>query len=108
MGLTLMKSHCTIALMQCARDCSDLIEQLTKNGGSIFLITKARECREACLECVDAFESAQVALRGLLIESVAHACRSFIKISEGSKEPQRQKSIESCKRCLEECEQLLA
>lgn len=106
MSLTLMKSDYIMALMRCARDCSEYIGMKGENAS--LSISKAQECRTACLDCVEAFESAQVAIRGLLIQSAAHACRSFLKLCEGCSEPISQKCRESCKRCIEESEYLMA
>src|SRR5690606_25957282 len=108
MTLTLMKCNLTMALLWCVRDCSDWIERSSSDEDSANISSKAMECITTCLECLEAFESSKTAVRGLLTKAVSHACGSFLMECEFCENPSIRKCMDSCRRCIEECDNLLA
>jgi hypothetical protein len=111
MTLTLMKCNLTMALLWCVRDCSDWIEMNSTQEEpdvSPIVSLKAMECIATCLECLEAFESSKTSVRGLLTRAVSHACESFLTECEFRGNPNLRKCMDSCQRCIEECENLLA
>lgn len=108
MTLTLIKCNFTMALLWCIRDCSDWIEKNSEDERSSVNVSKAIECRATCIECLDAFEGSKTSIRGLLTKAVSHACYSLLKECETMISPHIQKCINSCQRCIEECENILS
>jgi hypothetical protein len=108
MTLTLMKCNFTMALLWCVRDCSEWIEMHSKDGDSPEMYAKAKECIHTCMECLEAFESSKTPVRGLLTMAVSHACAAFLSECDYYDYSFATKCIKSCKRCMEECDNLLA
>lgn len=103
MALVLMKSNLTVALTNCIRACSDLIRKLEADPKSAAYVAKAMECRATCLECLEAYEAAQFAVRGLLLHAVTHACNSFLRKARFSEDRTIQRCVDSCRASIEEC-----
>lgn len=105
---TLMKCNLMMALVSCVQDCSDIIGSIPKAENLNLLISKALECRATCMECMEAFENSKRSIRGLTMQAVRHACNSFLNECSLLKHAQSQKCVESCRRCIEECENLIS
>jgi len=103
MTLVLMKSNLTVALTNCIRDCAGLIRKFEADPKSAVYVTKAMECRATCLECLEAYEATQFAVRGLLLHAVTHACNSFLRMARFSEDQTIQKCVDSCRAAIEEC-----
>ncbi len=103
MAPMLMRSNLTIALLACVRECAELAELSSQDESISSLVAKGKECRSACLDCLEAYESTRISIRGLLIHSVSHACSALIKECDQAKLPLIERCMNACQQCIEAC-----
>lgn len=108
MTFTLMKCNLTMALNWCVRDFSDMLGTFPENENSALCISKAIQCKATCVECLEAFDSSKLSVRGLLMQAVVHSCDSFLKECELLPGLEMWRCFDACRRCKEECENLIA
>jgi hypothetical protein len=107
---TLAKCNLNMALIWCIADFSDLIKTFShsQQKNSSFHVSEALQCRATCVECIEGFESSTVYVRGLLVQAVIHSCDSFLNECELLPNPAIQRCIESCRRCMKACYEMVA
>jgi len=108
MSPTHIKSNYLIALLDCVNSCSDFIKKHASNFEINACLEKAMQCRAACMVCIEACESAELATRGQLMYTCKKVCQSFLDDCISISDSVSLKCAEACKECIIECENLMA
>ncbi|WP_343851305.1 hypothetical protein [Algoriphagus jejuensis] len=94
--------HCnySIALQRCISDCSLLIEA-HKDQEKKLCVELAEKCREACADCLDAYESVRID-RGRFMIVCSEACTDLLNECRKHQDQYCLRCVSSCSECIEE------
>ncbi len=102
-----IKSNCTVALERCIRTCQNLISAYKYTSGMGDCIKQATICMEACVECLDACESAQFD-RGINMCKCYEVCKASFREFQKYDMEECQGCVEACLLCIEELDNMIA
>ncbi|MCE7055257.1 hypothetical protein LZF95_11275 [Algoriphagus sp. AGSA1] len=102
-----MKSNCSQALEQCINDIHELLVFIKVAPEFEQCSKLAHRCKDACVECLDACESARLD-RGKMMLACVEVCGDFAAECRKYEAREFRNCAASCRACIEEFENVLA